>query len=174
MFDTVNVPCVAVVENMAYTDTAALDDTRHSSSEEAEAWAELRKDVKDILAKGEVSRRRRSSAATVEDQVQLLFGSRDSLPSPGGGVSQGEDKVEAVLSAVRAGLNKRRNPRRIFGKGHRQRLADMWGISNTASLPLTEEVSASGDSGTPLVVRHPDSPAAGVYRELASKSTRLV
>jgi hypothetical protein len=87
---------------------------------------------------------------------------------------QVEVKVEEVLAAVRDNLQRRRSPKRIFGKGHRQRLSDMWGITNTVSLPLVEEVSASGDSGTPLVVRHPQSAAAIVYKELARTYCGLI
>lgn len=44
----------------------------------------------------------------------------------------------------------------------------MWGIENIVSVPLIEEVSASGDSGIPYVIRYPDSEVAGYISELAA------
>lgn len=43
----------------------------------------------------------------------------------------------------------------------------MWGIENIVSIPLIEEVSSSGDSGMPYVLRYPDSEVAGHISELA-------
>jgi hypothetical protein len=82
--------------------------------------------------------------------------------------------VEEVLAAVEARLKGDRVAKPLFGKGHRQRLEDMWGLSNTVALPVLEEVSESGDSGTPLVVGRPDSVPAQVFLDLAGRVVREV
>lgn len=144
MFDTVNVPCVAVVENMAYADMAALDEQGSGEgAAAATAWARLRADVQEAVAAG--------------------------------GKGEGEEAVvERVLAAVQARLKGDRVAKPLFGKGHKQRLEDMWGLSNTVALPLLEEVSQSGDSGTPLVVGRPDSAPAQVFLDLAGRVVREV
>lgn len=148
MFDTVNVPCVAVVENMAYSDVAALDTEAAADTGAAEAgpasgaaWEKLRADVQRAVA--------------------------------GGGKDESA-VVEEVLAAVAARLKGDRVAKPLFGKGHRQRLEDMWGLSNTVALPVLEEVSESGDSGTPLVVGRPDSAPAQVFLDLAGRVVREV
>lgn len=43
----------------------------------------------------------------------------------------------------------------------------MWGIQNTVSLPIVDEIAETGDSGTPYMIQHPESQHAGAFRELA-------
>jgi hypothetical protein len=74
-----------------------------------------------------------------------------------------------MLGRVRGALGSERVGRQIFGQGHRKRLGEMWGIVNTVSMPLVDEISKSGDSGLPYVVAHPDSQAAAIYRTLAGR-----
>jgi len=78
------------------------------------------------------------------------------------------ERYEIPQEAKKDFLDIASKPRKIFGPGHRQRLADMWGIENTYSVPLTETVSQAGDTGTPYVQRHPKAPAAQVFSSLAS------
>jgi len=59
-------------------------------------------------------------------------------------------------------------PRTIFGEGHRHRLADMWGIENTYSMPIDSRVSEAGDSGLPLVVMFPEAQASKLYDRIAT------
>jgi DUF971 family protein len=146
MFDTVSVPCVAVVENMAYADVAALDTDAVARDEasapaSAAAWERLRADVQQAVAAGK---------------------------------GEEEAVVERVLAAVQARLKGDRVAKPLFGKGHRQRLEDMWGLSNTVALPVLEEVSQSGDSGTPLVLGRPGSAPAQVFLDLAGRVVREV
>jgi ATP-binding protein involved in chromosome partitioning len=54
----------------------------------------------------------------------------------------------------------------MFGSGGGQHLADSIGVPLLGSIPLDAAVSAGGDSGLPVALDQPDSPAAGVYREL--------
>jgi ATP-binding protein involved in chromosome partitioning len=60
----------------------------------------------------------------------------------------------------------------IFGEGGGQRVADEYGVPLLAQIPLDPEVRAAGDEGTPITVRHPDSPQAGAFRDLAVAVTR--
>lgn len=149
MFDTVNVPCVAVVENMAYADVSALDyvDSREDMNRNggvAGAWQRLRQDIEDVL----------------EDE--------DGIRTGKGAV------VDDLITVVQRRLREDRIARPLFGQGHRQRLADMWGLDNTVSLPVLEEVSKSGDSGTPLLVSEPDSSSAQIFMDLAGRVVREV
>jgi ATP-binding protein involved in chromosome partitioning len=55
----------------------------------------------------------------------------------------------------------------IFGSGGGQELADSIGVPLLASIPLDAAVAAGGDSGSPVALEHPRSPAGVVYRDLA-------
>ncbi|MFT7648398.1 MAG: ATP-binding protein involved in chromosome partitioning [Candidatus Poriferisodalaceae bacterium] len=55
----------------------------------------------------------------------------------------------------------------IFGSGGGQQLAENIGVPLLASIPLDAAVAAGGDSGSPVALAHPRSPAAVVYRDLA-------
>jgi DUF971 family protein len=57
---------------------------------------------------------------------------------------------------------------RIFGPGHRSRLAEQYGIEHTFSIPLLDKIAAHGDSGTPFVLSNPDSKPAKVFNDLAA------
>jgi len=151
MFDTVNVPCVAVVENMAYSDVSALDDAASkgardpegsASTAASEPWQRLREEMEEVV-----------KAAEDKNQAEL---------------------VDELLATVQRRLQTDRVARPLFGRGHRQRLADMWGLTNTVSLPVLEEVSRSGDSGVPLVLGQPDSAPAQVFMDLAGRVVREV
>uniref|UniRef100_A0A7S1UGJ6 Gamma-butyrobetaine hydroxylase-like N-terminal domain-containing protein n=1 Tax=Phaeomonas parva TaxID=124430 RepID=A0A7S1UGJ6_9STRA len=126
MFDTVGVPCVAVVENMAYYE------------------------VPDVERMADDLRRR------VADEVA--------------GLADASAAAEKVDELIKESLAERPvfKRRRLFGKGHRQRLADMWGIENTVSLPVVDEIAQSGDSGTPYLVEHAESSHASAFRALAA------
>jgi len=153
MFDTVNVPCVAVVENMAYADVSALDDAASkgardpqgsASTAASEPWQRLRQEMEEVVKAAE------------------------DAPASKAGL------VDELLATVQRRLQTDRVARPLFGRGHRQRLADMWGLTNTVSLPVLEEVSRSGDSGVPLVLGQPDSAPAQVFMDLAGRVVREV
>jgi ATP-binding protein involved in chromosome partitioning len=55
----------------------------------------------------------------------------------------------------------------IFGSGGGQQLADSIGVPLLASIPLDAAVAAGGDSGSPVALEHPRSPAGVVYRDHA-------
>lgn len=130
MFDTVNVPCVAVVENMAYYES--------KPSEQINNQDELETDVKLMLKeKGLLSNSNGEDNKLAEELVQMVL------------------------------KNAKTDPIRIFGPGHKQRLADQWGIEHTYSMPLMDRIASNGDSGTPYVLENPDSPQTQTYKELA-------
>jgi Mrp family chromosome partitioning ATPase/DUF971 family protein len=130
MFDSVNVPCVAVVENMAYYE---VDPTAQFDSEQ------------------------------LEEAMEKALAERGLLESqPGDKSNLAKELVQVLLQNVKA------EPIQIFGPGHKRRLSEQWGIEHTYSMPLMDKIAANGDSGTPFVLQHPDSPQAKIYRDLAS------
>eukprot|EP00752_Nemacystus_decipiens_P018282 g16402.t1 len=147
LFDTVNVPSVAVVENMAYydaTDGAALE-------------AGLEDSVEELLKL---------------DGVELsAAAAREGLASPPQDETALRAAVIAEMVKKRASKKQRQH---IFGKGHQDRLADMWGITNTIRMPLVADVASCGDSGVPYVVAQPDSAEAESFSELAEAVVREV
>ena len=66
----------------------------------------------------------------------------------------------------------------IFGEGGGQEAADTLGVPLLGRVPLITALREGGDSGTPIVVSDPDSPASealrNVARELAASSRSLV
>jgi Mrp family chromosome partitioning ATPase/DUF971 family protein len=128
MFDTVNVPCVAVVENMAYY----------------EVEKEKKFDVDKLRA------------AIAETLAEKGINGDDESPD-----GLAEELVQVVLQ------NTENDQIRIFGPGHLRRLSEQWGIEHSFSIPLMDKIAANGDSGTPFILEHPDSPQAAIYKELA-------
>ena len=55
----------------------------------------------------------------------------------------------------------------IFGEGGGQLLADELDIPLLGKVPLSQELREHADSGTPLVLEHPDDPAAQAIRDAA-------
>lgn len=45
---------------------------------------------------------------------------------------------------------------KIFGQGYTNQLVTNFGIKNSFEIPIMEEVSLMGDSGTPIVLALPD------------------
>lgn len=62
----------------------------------------------------------------------------------------------------------------IFGKGHRQRLVDQYGVTNSFSMPIDASLSEQSDIGIPYVVSNPDSLVAKEYQSMASSVVREV
>ena len=128
LFDTVNIPCIAVVENMAEYSTYAFPEGFYESLGAKAATAAA------------------VSTAFNKDPTKAM---------------------EAVTKVIRDAVEAQKKPRKLFGDGHNTRLRDMWGIENIISIPLLEEVSSSGDTGIPHVLRYPDSEIASSMTELA-------
>jgi ATP-binding protein involved in chromosome partitioning len=57
----------------------------------------------------------------------------------------------------------------IFGSGGGQELADQLGVPLLGKLPLVPELREGGDDGTPIVVAQPDSEAAKLFQEMATR-----
>ncbi len=55
----------------------------------------------------------------------------------------------------------------IFDRGGGERAAKEWGVPFLGSIPIDPAIRASGDSGVPIVVSHPESASADAYRRLA-------
>jgi ATP-binding protein involved in chromosome partitioning len=56
----------------------------------------------------------------------------------------------------------------IFGHGGGRKTAEMLGVPFLGEIPLDGKVVVGGDSGQPIVIAHPDSPAAQAFRDLAA------
>jgi Mrp family chromosome partitioning ATPase/DUF971 family protein len=63
---------------------------------------------------------------------------------------------------------------RIFGEGAKKRLVNDYGIAHTFEIPMDDVVSATGDSGTPLMVSSSDSPAKAIFDDLSEAVVREV
>ena len=60
----------------------------------------------------------------------------------------------------------------IFGQGGGKRVADELGVEFLGEVPIDPRVVEGGDSGKPIVVSAPDSPAAKAFRTLAGTVAR--
>jgi ATP-binding protein involved in chromosome partitioning len=63
---------------------------------------------------------------------------------------------------------------RIFGEGGGREAAETLGVPLLGEVPLIAELREGGDTGTPIVISHPDSPAATVLREAARRVAQAV
>ena len=57
----------------------------------------------------------------------------------------------------------------VFGTGAGEKLAADYETEYLGSVPMDASVRVGGDSGEPIVVTHPESPAAGLFRRLPKK-----
>ena len=62
----------------------------------------------------------------------------------------------------------------IFGHGGGKKTAEMLGVPFLGEVPIDPQVVVGGDSGEPIVVLQPDSPAAQAFRALAAEVVRQV
>jgi len=141
MFDTVNVPCVAVVENMAYFE---------KEKEEVDVQIDetlLKEKFLEALQKDGVVGDATTAAGLVNDLVKIA--------------------QENVVQASKQKCGEKEKIR-IFGPGHKRRLSEQWGIEHTYSMPLMGKIAQNGDSGTPFILDNPNSPQADIYRQLAT------
>lgn len=137
MFDTVNVPCVAVVENMAYFETE--NSSARANAMDAET---LRAKFKELLEEDGVLGDGTKAGDIANDLVKL--------------VEQHSHEKGGETERIR-----------IFGPGHKRRLSEQWGIEHTFSVPLLGKIAQNGDSGIPFIVDNPKSPQSEIYMGLA-------
>jgi len=140
MFDTVNVPCIAVVENMAYLES---DEAVGAEIDENDLRSKFLEALEGKGMLGDAE----SSKELADDLIKIVQGN----------IQQTNTDTNSADDSAK----------RIFGPGHKHRLSELWGIEHTYSVPLMGKIAKNGDSGTPFVLEHPDSPQAEVYRELA-------
>ncbi|MBO6758860.1 MAG: Mrp/NBP35 family ATP-binding protein [Roseibium sp.] len=57
----------------------------------------------------------------------------------------------------------------IFGHGGAREEAEKLGVPFLGEVPLNMQIRETSDAGTPVVVSDPDSPQAGIYKDIASK-----
>ncbi|HKD99886.1 MAG TPA: Mrp/NBP35 family ATP-binding protein, partial [Planctomycetota bacterium] len=57
----------------------------------------------------------------------------------------------------------------LFGQGGADKLAVKFNLPVLGRVPLDPRVRVGGDAGDPIVVSHPDSPAAEIFRDVAGK-----
>jgi ATP-binding protein involved in chromosome partitioning len=62
----------------------------------------------------------------------------------------------------------------IFGQGGGPALADQLGVPLLASVPIDPWVASGGDTGRPIVMEHPESPAATAITEAAARITEIL
>lgn len=62
----------------------------------------------------------------------------------------------------------------IFGSGGGEKISREYDIPLLARLPIDPRIAAGGDSGHPIVLEDPDSPAAGEFRKLAGEVARQI
>lgn len=63
---------------------------------------------------------------------------------------------------------------RIFGAGAADKAAARYRIANLGSIPLTERVVQSGDTGTPIVASHPQDAAAVALKALSHRVAQAI
>lgn len=56
----------------------------------------------------------------------------------------------------------------VFGTGGGEEAAKRFGVALLGTIPLDSAICAGGDSGVPVLLSAPDSPAAGALRKIAS------
>lgn len=62
----------------------------------------------------------------------------------------------------------------IFGHGGGQKTAELLGVPFLGEVPIDPRVVVGGDTGEPIIVAHPDSPASAAFREIARQVVEQV
>ena len=62
----------------------------------------------------------------------------------------------------------------IFGHGGGKKTAEMLGVPFLGEVPIDPKVVVGGDTGEPIVILEPDSPAAMAFKELANRVAKQV
>lgn len=62
----------------------------------------------------------------------------------------------------------------VFGEGGGEAMANVYGLPFLARIPLNPEIRINSDTGTPIVVSQPDSPAAGIFSTIACEVASFI
>ena len=62
----------------------------------------------------------------------------------------------------------------IFGRGGGERLAEELGIAFLGSIPISEPLRRGGDTGVPIMLADPESPAAAAFVTAAERTAAQV
>jgi Mrp family chromosome partitioning ATPase/DUF971 family protein len=154
MFNSVNVPCIAVVENMAYFEVPKPESKGTSSIsstilDEKILWSAIKGKL--VQQKSMMSMPENETDSLAHELVQVVL------------QQQLQQQIEDDSSITTS--NQQQVP--IFGKGHKHRLSSQYGIEYTFSVPLLQRIASNGDSGIPYVMEYPDSQESQIYRQLA-------
>lgn len=148
MFDSVAVPAIAVVENMAYYEVekqnvlAPLIDS-----------VRLKTAIVEKLQSKAIELNGGSLVGSLADELVALVVQQQKLEQ--------QTQIESMPGSTKERVQ-------IFGTGHKKRLSDLWGIEHTFSVPLLDQIAANGDAGTPYILQYPQSSQSLIYKELAS------
>jgi Mrp family chromosome partitioning ATPase/DUF971 family protein len=168
MFDSVAVPCIAVVENMAYYEIEKPSSTNVVSTSTTESIDTNQLKVSLCNRLKEV--RELQSNTLVGDTSAVKGTSIDKLA---------DELIDLVVQQLQkqhndtgtdfitnSNMTSERVP--IFGMGHAKRLSQQFGIDHTFSVPLVPTIAANGDAGTPYILEHPNTPQSNIFKQLAS------
>jgi len=161
MFDSVNVPCVAVVENMAYFDNDHDHDNNSNNNKEQQQEREQKlSDLQNAFV-SKLNEEQVDTSTTTEKSIddianELITLVRDSPLLQSSSSSSSSSRVN------------------IFGPGHKQRLSNQYGIEHTYSVPLASNIASQGDSGTPYILQYPETDTSKCYVDLAKSVAREV
>ena len=121
LYDTVNVPCIAVVENMSEYITYNFTNIFYKN---------LYEQINSLYT---ASILLNSGSGSVENTGE------DSL-----GVFRSETiekTTKSVIKIIEESIELQKQPLKLFGNGYINRLKDMWGIDNIITLPLLSSLS---------------------------------
>lgn len=158
MFDSVNVPCVSVVENMAYLQ---IDNDDDNNNDENQPFSLNEEELKNAFMH---TLKENGITEMNDDDKEKSKSIVDSLVKI----------VQKSVKDVNVKSNQSSKHIKIFGQGHKKRLSEQWGIEHTYSVPLLDKIAYNGDHGTPFILEYPDSPQASIYNELAANVVREV
>lgn len=142
MFDSVNVPSIAVVENMAYLDTSI---NHHYDQTNQRQW-------EDSLKESFMQKLQQSDNNNDNDNDER-------------NVKLAQELIQIVKDNNK---QKQQNKIRLFGNGHKHKLSNLYGIKHVFDIPLLPKIAKQGDVGTPFILKYPHSEQASVFKELAS------
>jgi Mrp family chromosome partitioning ATPase/DUF971 family protein len=156
MFGSVNIPCIAVVENMAYYEPeipTAIAAPNQSTMNDAALKAAFTKKLAEYTKIDETTNSNKNDAEQLATELlELLTAHQCDIQA-----QQSEED------------NDDSNKIWLFGKGHLSRLSQQYGIpmEQTFRMPLLPSIATSGDTGVPFILDYPDSKQAKVYTQLA-------